>query len=213
MSREHLDHHIRRYYGSQEVDARVLDRLKRLAALEDSGPDSDSPVGRRAFGYTRGPSLGSRVVVAAAAVLGLALLPSILFEFGESGTGGVEALAASILREVALNHEKNLKVEFSAIGYSRLREQMGELDFALRSPQRVASGKLQVRGGRYCSIQGRLAAQIKLEDEHGRILTLYQTGFDERFSGLPELRTELNGVQVRVWREGNLLFALAGSEL
>ena len=68
-------------------------------------------------------------------------------------------------------------------------------------------------GGRYCSIQGRLAAQIKLEDEHGSVLTLFQTNFDERFDGLTEVQRELDGIRIRVWREGDLLFALAGSEI
>jgi len=68
-------------------------------------------------------------------------------------------------------------------------------------------------GGRYCSIQGRLAAQIKLEDEAGRVLTLYQTRFSEAFEGISEQRCELDGIQVRIWREGGLLFGLAGSEI
>jgi hypothetical protein len=210
MSRQHLDDHLRRYYGSQEIDPLVLGRLKRLADLQKPGAGSICPDGRSA---TR-RRLRSRVAVASAAVAAaLVLLFFASPGFRGAGTEGSQALADSILREIALNHSKNLMVEYAAIEYPRLREQMGELDFPLRAPRQITRGKLRMLGGRYCSIRGRLAAQIKLEDEHGRVLTLYQTSFDEHFDGLPELQREQDGIQIRVWREDDLLFALAGSEI
>ncbi len=210
MSRQHLDDHLRRYYGSQEVDQLVLGRLKRLANLQKAGVESISSEERS----TASRRLRSRVAVtSAAAAAALVLLFLVFPGLRGAGTEGTESLADSIVREIALNHSKNLAVEFAAIEYPRLREQMGELDFPLRPPRHIAGGELRMLGGRYCSIRGRLAAQIKLEDEHGRVLTLYQTSFDEHFDGLPELQREQDGIRIRVWREGDLLFALAGSEI
>ncbi|MAE95782.1 MAG: hypothetical protein CL910_14085, partial [Deltaproteobacteria bacterium] len=160
MSREPLDDHLRRFYDAQEVDPTVLERLKQLAALENEGAGP----GARAKRSPRG-----RLVMAAAALAALVLVALFVPGLRDGGSGGPEALAGSILREIALNHSKNLTVEFAAVGYPRLREQMAELDFSLRAPRRTPGGDLHMLGGRYCSIQGRLAAQIKLEDERGRV--------------------------------------------
>ncbi|MAG32408.1 MAG: hypothetical protein CL908_16120 [Deltaproteobacteria bacterium] len=211
MSREHLDGHLRRHYGSQKLDPVILERLNRLADLERAGRGSGSLDGPRAPGGRGGLR---RVAVAAAAVAAVVLVSFVFPGLMNRGFfGGGEALTGSILREIALNHGKDLAVEFSAAGYPRLREQMAELDFALRPSRHLAAEELEMLGGRYCSIQGRLAAQIKLEDEHGSVLTLFQTNFDERFDGLTEVQRELDGIRIRVWREGDLLFALAGSEI
>ena len=209
MSREHMDDHLRRYYGSRQLDATTLERLKHLALLETRAEAPESP----GSGYTGRRRIASRVAGVAAAAAALILLPLVFPGLRGAGVEGPEALAGSILREIALNHSKNLTVEFSADGYPGLREQMGKLDFSLRPPRRLSGGGFQMLGGRYCSIQGRLAAQIKLEDEAGRVLTLYQTDFSEDFEGLSEQRRELDGIQIRIWREGGLLFGLAGSEI
>ncbi len=207
MSPGNLDRHLRDHYASEKIDPRVLDRLRRLAALEKAES------GARASKFLPKPRQRrfARFLLAAAAVVALFLLPLSFLDSERVGMPGAEPLASSILREVALNHNKNLGVEFPADGYAELRQQMGELDFSLRAPRRVADRGLEMIGGRYCSIQGRLAAQIKLQYDGGRILTLYQTAIDEFFEGLPEFMREEDGVQIRVWREDGLLFALAGS--
>lgn len=212
MSHENLDAHLRRYYSSQEIDSGVLGRLKRLADLQQGGAGSVGSGGRRAASRRFWSGAAVTTAAAAALVLSFLVFPGLRGLPGIE-TGSSEALAGRVLREIALNHSKNLAVEFAAIEYPRLREQMAELDFSLRAPRRddVTGGELRMLGGRYCSIQGRLAAQIKLEDEHGRVLTLYQTSLGEHFDGLPELQRELDGIQIRVWREDDLLFALARS--
>ena len=210
MSGEFLDDHLRHHYGSQKIDPIILSRLGRLANLEKAGDGSTVSGGRR----TPRRRILSRIAMAAASVAALVLFSLILPDLWQAGSEGSDVLSGSILREVALNHRKNLAIEFSGIGYPRLREQMVDLDFSLRPPRRqFMLGELRMLGGRYCSIQGRMAAQIKLEDQYGRVLTLYQTSFGEHFEGLPELQRELDGIQIRVWREDDLLFALAGTEI
>ncbi len=210
MSRERLDGHLRRYYGSQQLDATTLERLKQLAQVETRAEVPESSThgsqGRRRF--------ASRLLGATTAVAALVLLTFVLPALRSDPVARPEALAGSIAREIALNHVKNLTVEFPAEGYPGLREQMGKLDFSLRSPEHTGGGgAFRVIGGRYCSIQGQLAAQIKLEDGAGRLLTLYQTDFSEDFEGLSMQQRELEGIQIRIWREGDLLFGLAASEI
>ncbi|MBJ20120.1 MAG: hypothetical protein CL933_11975 [Deltaproteobacteria bacterium] len=205
MSRENLDDHLRRHYGSQEIDQAILARLTQLADLHGGGRQATDAADHRSVARRRFRHRCA-VAVAAAALILLSVF------FRDLQGGDFDALAGSILREVALNHSKNLEVEFAAAAYPQLREQMAELDFPLRAPQRLAEAGLRMLGGRYCSIQGRLAAQIKVENEDGRMLTLYQASFDEHFEGLPELQREQGGVQIRIWREADLLFALAGFE-
>jgi hypothetical protein len=73
-----------------------------------------------------------------------------------------------------------------------------------------------VLGGRYCSIQGVTAAQLRLRDQAGWIRTLYQVPYEvSRFGVLPDIGageqpklTQVRGLTVELWVEKGLLFAL-----
>ena len=208
---EGLEHELARH-ETEEEDA--LHALDREIQIDESGAARfERSSGSSRGGYTGRRRVVSRIAGVAAAAAALILLPFVFSELRGPGVDDPTALADSILREIALNHSKNQKVEFSADDYPGLREQMDRLDFTLLSPRRISGRELQMLGGRYCSLQGRLAAQIKLEDEAGRVLTLYQTSFSGGFEGLSEQRRELDGIQIRIWREGDLLFGLAGPEI
>ena len=78
-------------------------------------------------------------------------------------------------------------------------------------------GTKSLIGGRYCSIQGVRAAQLRLKDSKtGQIQSLYQAVYDAKvFSGLPELKEKQKpvtvyskGLAVDIWVEKGLLFAL-----
>ena len=202
MSRETLSEQLRRYYAGQELPGGTLERLVRLATAR-TGAGSAEP------GGASRPRSPAWVVAAVAASVVLALVGIQLL--GAPSAQG-DALAAAIAAEVALNHNKNLAVEFSAKDYAELRDQMEKLDFTLRLPSLPGARGLRVVGGRYCSIQGQLAAQIKLEDDGGRMVTLYETRFASGFAGLPEGDRTLEGLRIRIWRDGDLLLGLAHSE-
>ena len=199
MSRETLSEHLRRYYVEAELPAGTLERLARLAAARaDARPE-------RRGGAFRPPSPALAVAVLAASVV-LALVGIWLLR---APAAGHVLQADAIAAEIALNHSKNLAIEFPAKGYAELREQMDKLDFTLRPPGLPGLRGLRIVGGRYCSIQGHLAAQIKLEDDAGRRVTLYQTRFADGFAGLPEGDRELEGLRIRIWRDGDLLLGIA----
>ena len=195
MSPQTLSEHLRRYYAERELPPETLERLARLAAARADARG----------GAFRPPSRALVVAVLAASVV-LALVGIQLLR---APAAERVALAAAIAAEIALNHSKDLAVEFPANGYADLREQMDKLDFTLRPPGLPGATGLRIVGGRYCSIQGQLAAQIKLEDDAGRMVTLYETRFADGFAGLPEGDRNLEGLRVRIWREGDLLLGLA----
>ncbi len=144
--------------------------------------------------------------MAAALVIAILAVP---FPFNHT-TESTWALRAA--QEVALNHKKQLGVEFSGTDYESLRTQMSKLDFVLAAPTRLQNAGLRLVGARYCSIQGHLAAQIKLQDDRGQEYTLYQTHLP---SPVPTLAAEdysVNSVRIQEWQEAGLFFALARSE-
>ncbi|MAG30112.1 MAG: hypothetical protein CL908_04360 [Deltaproteobacteria bacterium] len=205
-------HSIDRKIRIDASDEKTFEHPKRFADVETRAGLPTSTFGRHGDRHGTGRRRVVRWVAGMAAVAAaLILLPIVFPGLRSAGVEGPEALAGSILREIALNHSKNQGIQFAANDYSGLRQQMDELDFSMRSPQRIGGGEFRILGGRYCSLQGRPAAQIKLEDEAGQVLTLYQTHFSDSFEGLFEQRRELGGIQIRIWREGDLLFGLAGS--
>ena len=77
-------------------------------------------------------------------------------------------------------------------------------------PARSVAGVFDLLGGRYCSIQGGLAAQIKVRDTtDGRIHTLYATQMTpalEKIGAREDVRDE---VRITLWSEGDVFFGLA----
>lgn len=72
-------------------------------------------------------------------------------------------------------------------------------------------------GGRYCSIQGVTAAQIRYQTELGQKITLYEVAYDPKIYGdMPKieqgeapLSLDVKGVSVLLWVEKGLLMAEA----
>lgn len=125
------------------------------------------------------------------------------------GLSAREGLAGALADEIARNHDEDLTIECRR--YSRLLERMPRLDFDLREPRNLPQG-LQLVGARYCSLQGRIAAQIKLVDEQGRRHTLYEVRDGERFRGLEECSVPREGLRIRFWREDGLVLGLASPD-
>ena len=104
--------------------------------------------------------------------------------------------------EIAANHRRAYAAEFETTSYDELRERMERLDFVLLAPE--LSG-LTLRGARYCSLRGRVACQLHLEDAAGRAHSLYQVRLDD----VGDATVELGDLEVRLWNKGGLLLGLA----
>jgi hypothetical protein len=86
---------------------------------------------------------------------------------------------------------------------------MDRFEFTLVEPQNPICAGLTLVGGRYCSIQDRPAAQIRLHDSRGEVFTLYETRDDAGLSGIADTELVVDGSIVHLWRGDGLFFALA----
>lgn len=129
-----------------------------------------------------------------------------------------ETLITAIAMEVAENH---LKLKPLEIQSSDLREVLGYFDgleFNLVESSSIAANPGdQLLGGRYCSIQGVDAAQLRVRSKSGQLSTWYEATLPASSLNLipnidhgdsPETRY-LKGLLVRVWQENGVLFSEA----
>ncbi|MFP6874704.1 MAG: hypothetical protein VCA55_14475 [Verrucomicrobiales bacterium] len=139
------------------------------------------------------------VPLAAAAVLLLAIFPR-----------ETSSLPQAVVAEIAKNHNAQLAMEIRSSDYQEVAAQLDRIAFPLIPPSGEFSRQFTLIGGRYCSIQTELAAQLRVrENTTGEIHTLYITPLTDGFSALKETTQTLNGVKVRLWTEGDRFFGLA----
>ena len=116
-------------------------------------------------------------------------------------------------REIARKHARDLEPEFRTTSYEELAQRMDRLDFEVRPAARLIDRGCRLVGARYCSLGGRIAAQLRVVDEGGRKLTLYLVRavrpIEEGRQIEEGLRTH-DGVSVETWQEGDLIYGLAG---
>ena len=115
-----------------------------------------------------------------------------------------EPLDRKLAGEIVMNHRKALDPEFASASYEELRGLMKKLDFAIVESEHVHG--MELLGARYCSLQSCIACQLKLRDTGGRIHTLYEV---RAFPELGDGTVRLEGLDIRLWREGELLLGLA----
>ena len=115
-----------------------------------------------------------------------------------------EPLDRKLADEIAMNHRKALDPEFASARYDELSGLMKGLDFALVEPAHVSG--MELLGARYCSLQSRIACQLKLRDAGGRIHTLYE---ERALTALDDGTVQLDRLDNRHWREGDLHHGLA----
>lgn len=127
------------------------------------------------------------------------------------------ALDQRIGSEVAKNHINLKPLEIQTSNIKVIRDFLTKLDFLPIESALLKGSTKSLIGGRYCSIQGITAAQLRLKDSKtGQVQSLYQTVYDPKvFSGLPELKENQKpvtvyskGLAVDIWVEKGLLFAL-----
>jgi anti-sigma factor RsiW len=138
--------------------------------------------------------------VAATLMVGFGLLHVYLVE---------RDTATRVLDEIAMNHRKQLAVEVVASDFMAIGKALDRLDFAVAAPRDIVK-RFELLGGRYCSIQGGIAAQIKLRDrDTGDIRTLYATKLTPALAGIGESENVHGDVAISLWRDGEVFFGLA----
>jgi hypothetical protein len=210
MIEKRLEDHLTEFYHRQDLRPQKLTELRALS--RDRRMSREKPT-------VHGPVVWSwpKVLLHGRLAAAVVLLLLGLFYLGRSsrpaprGELTADVLAQSIGREVAMNHKKQLDLEFSGRDYAALEAQMSKLDFALATPSSPTTSQLHVVGARYCSIQGQLAAQIRLRDPAGLAYTLYETRLTNKLHAVAgEVKTE--DVRIRLWSEKGLFYGLAVNE-
>ncbi len=127
------------------------------------------------------------------------------------------SLDARIGAEVAKNHIKLKPLEVQSSDLAVVRKYFTELDFTPIESALIKPLDKTLLGGRYCSIQGVTAAQLRLKDNKtGQIQSLYETIYTpDVFKNLPKLEegkapitVYSGGLEVDIWVEKGILFAL-----
>lgn len=117
--------------------------------------------------------------------------------------------AELVFDEIAMNHAKALDVEVSSNDYAMVQRGLDRIPFNIRPGQSMMSDYTLV-GGRYCSIAGRLAAQLKLRHVDSEVVhTLYVTDLTPALSNVGN-RTSTHDIPIRLWAESDRFFGLAG---
>lgn len=181
-----LDQNLRDYYASQLLPP------DRVAYILESG----RIVRPRPAKFTTWLAAAAAVVVLLAgwALLSQTLRPSL------------QMLAAA---EVAKNHSKQLAPEIMTTDFAQIQVALPRLDFAITPTQADFLAGLRVLGGRYCSIQGELAAQISLQDTDGKPCTLYIAPLTPELAQIPPVIRQVGETQVQFWHDAHRLYALA----
>jgi len=146
----------------------------------------------------------------------LFLLISSLFILSPTyfSTQSIEQLIAE---EVVGNHLKLKPLEVSTDTLGDIKKYFKHLNFLPISPAFLTSSKQSLIGGRYCSIQGATAVQLRLVNNiTGQVQSLYETEYDKNifknFSVLADAKKPVtiyaNGMKVHIWVEKDILFAL-----
>ncbi len=200
MKRSTLREFVRAHYRSASLPRETLAQwlAEEGARTSDAASAPAAPVHRR-WG------------VAVAIAVGIAALAALAFlGIGRRARAprGPE-LARAIAAEVAANHAKLRPLDVEAATFVELRRGLDRLDFTLAEPRSPFCDDLVLVGARYCSIQGRPAAQIRLRDGRGEPFTLYEVCDQASFADLADTELVVDGSIVRIWRADGLLFALA----
>jgi hypothetical protein len=195
--KQQLKKAVKDYVESQHLSNEQLQDLTKIISAKHENHKRKSLVKTR--------------VIAVVLVLSVAL--GMFWGLGVNHQADVSQLIAE---EVSYNHLKMKPMEVSSTSLNEVRAYFSKLDFSLSQSQFVANNNLQLIGGRYCSIQGETAAQLRMQDKvTGNIQIVYQAPYDkELFRELPDLqegqepvRHFVNGIGVDVWVEKGILFA------
>lgn len=213
-----IDKALKDYYAEKELSEEQLDRLMALQTESDSTqlnrevPNlvSNKPFTKTIKILTRlfQNLSGYRIAAYATTCVLLIGLILLLNLFNQT------SLTQRVMDEIAYNHRQEMPVEVAANSISVIGQYLNRLSFSLISPQSLAENGWQLIGGRYCSINGKLAAQLKVRNiSENKVYTLYQASTEGKLVQ-PDASLKsstVNGVKVLIWSEQGLLLGLASS--
>ena len=124
-----------------------------------------------------------------------------------------------IALEVTANHLKIKKLDIETSSMNELQKYFEHMDFSPYFSTRINVKNLKLLGGRYCTLQGVIALQLRLQSPSGDIVTYYQSLYDsEHFGNIPDVDQgdmpsviHKRGLEIMIWKEGDVVTVLAGA--
>lgn len=122
-----------------------------------------------------------------------------------------------IAHEVLTNHLKIKPLDVETNSIVQVKTYFDRLDFAPQLSKHISNESATLLGGRYCTLQGAIAAQLRFKLPSGEVITFYQAAYDpKRFGKIPDaehsepaLQFKERGFQMRMWKESNLVMVTA----
>ena len=121
-----------------------------------------------------------------------------------------QPLIQKISEEMTFNHLKSYEPEYFGEHISEVTANMSKLNFAAVWPEKLNPDLWSILGGRYCSVQGQVALQVKVKNrDTGEVSSLYQSALPKSLKFKDQQKEAVylsGGYQVDLWREqGNLM--------
>ncbi|MBI1425665.1 MAG: hypothetical protein GC149_19730 [Gammaproteobacteria bacterium] len=128
---------------------------------------------------------------------------------------GLPDYTQQIAEEVVKNHLKLKPLDMTATDMSSIQSYFTQLDF-MPSNSKMLQDDQRLLGGRYCSIKGVTAAQLRYQSQVRGVNTFYQVAYHpEKFGEIPDIdknetprEVMVKGLRVRLWVEKGLLMVL-----
>jgi len=190
-----LDQKVKDHYQQQKLSAHKIQHLMEMQSLQSEKDETRS--WRQRWEKQRRLSI--------AALFMICILGGIVF----STPSPFDSLQTRISKEIAMNHNKHYEVDFVSNSFSQLNAKMHKLDFNLAFPKKLLNSGYKVLGARYCSIQGGIASQVKLQNSLGKTVTLYITQLTKELKPLDSFLQQHDKVTINTWKENELFFGLA----
>jgi len=197
---------------SMSLDDQQLDKLMQIQQ-DQADQSNDVPLNT----VVKAQSTTMRWAVMAS-VMVLVLVMSIVFVTQRTAPPTHEQISAHLIQqianEVAGNHLKMKPMEVQTAAINDIQHYFTELDFMPQQSQHSSAvSGITLAGGRYCSIQGSTAAQLRYKNPSGGYVTLFETHYDPTlFQQLPDVDnggmpivTFARGIKVTIWVEHGLL--------
>jgi len=124
-----------------------------------------------------------------------------------------DRITHQVVAEIGHNHRQHGALVVESDQYGVVQAALSKLDFPIRPRRGELVQNFALIGGKYCSIQGSRAAQLKLNHRNsGTIYTLYVLPMDDDTKAVEPGVYETNGIQVELWTNQRLLYGLAHSQ-
>ena len=123
------------------------------------------------------------------------------------------SLTHQVVTEIRHNHLQHGALVAKSDQYTVVQAALSKLDFPIRPRRDELIQDFILIGGKYCTIQGYRAAQLKLSHRNSRIIhTLYVLPMTDNIKDVEPGVYETNGVQIELWTDQLLFYGLAHSQ-